>query len=314
MTPMTRTRLRPLLRRIRGVSPEHAERMKDRILLALGTLHSQSDSLSSITSIHDAEFRVFSQFGEDGIIQYLTRRIAGLVDFFVEIGVEDYRESNTRFLLEKDNWRGVIIDSGAAHIGFLDQRDLRWRHSVDALTAFVEPDNINELLRSADVPQDPGIVSIDIDGMDYWVLEAMELHPGVLIVEYNAMFGPDRSVTVPYEPRFRRELAHYSGTYFGASLAALDRLATERGYRLIGCTAAGNNAFFVRQDLRCPLPALTPREAFVESRFREAKDPHGRLTFTAARSSATDSLLRLPLVEVTTGTTITVSELFGTGT
>jgi hypothetical protein len=84
--------------------------------------------------VRDAEFRVFSQFGEDGIIQFLTHRLAP-PDTFVEIGVADYAESNTRFLAMKDNWRGVIFNAGTAHIEFLRTSEMAWRYSIDAVSS-----------------------------------------------------------------------------------------------------------------------------------------------------------------------------------
>jgi len=149
------------------------ERKLDPLRLQLGWL--QSREVRSATGLRDAEFRVYSQFGEDGIIQFLTHRIPIKREIFVEFGVWDYSESNTRFLLEQDNWRGLIIDAGAEHQTFLERSGLGWRHTIDAVSAFVDRDNINALISGAGIEGDIGLLSIDIDGNDYWVLEAIDV-------------------------------------------------------------------------------------------------------------------------------------------
>ena len=116
-------------------------------------------------TLRDAEFRAFSQFGEDGIIQWLIARVPIDRERFVEIGAGNYGESNTRFLLEHDNWTGTVIDSGEAHIRYVAGTDLAWRHTIECVSAFVTRDNVNDLVGNGDL----GLLSIDIDGNDYWV-------------------------------------------------------------------------------------------------------------------------------------------------
>src|SRR5207302_5091937 len=158
-----------------------------------------------------AEFRVFSQFGEDGIIQYLIRRAQILrpLRSFVEFGVESYVESNTRFLLLNDNWCGLIMDGDAANIDAVKTSALYWRHDLTAKAAFIDRDNVDRLISSAGFSGEIGLLSIDIDGNDYWVWERVsEVNPVIVVVEYNSVFGQSRGVTVPYDPRFRRSEAH----------------------------------------------------------------------------------------------------------
>ncbi len=117
-------------------------------------------------------------------------------------------------------------------------------------------------------------MSIDIDGNDYWVLESINsIRPIILICEYNAVFGDVYPISIPYDPRFRRSNAHYSNLYFGASIEALRLLALQKGYRFVGTTSAGNDAFFVREDyaeqfVDCSLESI---QAFP-SLFRESRD------------------------------------------
>ena len=258
------------------------------------------------SGLGDLEFRIFSQYGEDGIINYLSGLVSAEERSFVEIGVEDYTEANTRFLLTHRLWRGTIIDASGAHVRTVEDTGLRWKYGVEPLVSFVEPDNLETSLDAADVPDTIGLLSIDIDGMDYWVLESMHRRARIIVVEYNSLFGPHATVSLPYIRSFDRRSHHYSTLYFGASLGAFDFLLRPRGYRLIGCTTAGNNAFFVHEEMVCPLETLTPQQAFVDGIFRQARDVSGRLTYEAASASVGDDLEVLPLVDVATGKALAV--------
>ena len=286
------------------------ERRLDALRLQLGWL--QSREARAAGSLSDAEFGVFSQWGEDGIIQFLTRRVPIENDVFVEIGVQDYRESNTRFLLEQDGWRGLIVDAGTAHQDFLEASQLGWRHWIDAVSAFVDRDNVNELIAGAGIEGDIGLLSIDIDGNDYWVLEAIEVvSPRILVVEYNSVFGPEAEITVPYDPRFDRAEAHSSWLYFGASIAALAKLAGRQGYSLVGSNRAGVNAFFVRDDVIGELPRLRPRDAYVRSRFRESRGPDGELSLASEHADRVALMARMPVIDLRTGRETTVEDAVG---
>jgi hypothetical protein len=234
--------------------------------------------------LRDAEFKVFSQFGDDGIIQYLIHRLSPLPDSFVEFGVEDYRESNTRFLLLNDNWRGLVLDSNQKNISRIQESDIYWRHTLTAKSAWITRDNINNLLRDAGFVGEIGLLSIDIDGNDYWVWEKLDVvNPVVTIVEYNSVFGPDLAVTIPYDPNFARYKVHFSGQFWGASLSALHLLAKRKGYSLVGCNSGGNNAYFIRNDRIGNLPLLEPGEAFVDARWRDSRDKDGKLTYLSGQ-------------------------------
>ena len=118
-------------------------------------------------TLREAEFGIFSQWGEDGIIQYLVGRVPIERKAFVEIGVEDYRECNTRFLLCNNNWEGLIVDSGTAHLRTLEEEGLRWRYGIDGVSRWVTSDNVNGILEEAGMTGDIGLLSLDIDGVDY---------------------------------------------------------------------------------------------------------------------------------------------------
>jgi len=296
---------------VRGVRSKLVPRSLDieRMQLALGRLESRIVQSRQYARICDAEFQVFSQFGEDGIIQYLISRVPIERDVFVEFGVGDYRESNTRFLLCNDNWRGLILDAGTAHLDFVRSNPLGWRHSIEARSIFVTRENINEAIADAGIAGEVGLLSIDIDGNDYWVLDAIKaISPRILIAEYNSTFGPEATVSVPYTPRFERAKAHYSHLYWGASLAAICLAADRKDMAFVGSNSAGNNAFFVRRDVVGDLPTLTSQQGWVDSRFRDSRDPDGNLTYIGGRAARLAAIADQPLVDVTTGSMTTVAQ------
>jgi hypothetical protein len=237
----------------------------------------------SLSSLSDAEFKVTSQWGEDGIIDWLIERaqIPPALRTFIEFGVEDYRESNTRFLLKNRNWRGLIMDSSPALVDAVQKDGLAWRYDLTPRPAFITRENINELLASAGFGLDIGLLSIDVDGIDYWVWEAIEaVRPVIVICEYNAVFGDIHPVSIPYDSTFNRTRANHSNLYFGASIGALCSLAVRKGYRFLGTTSAANNAFFIREDYSKPLlDGSIGRIHALPSIFRESRDASGQLNY-----------------------------------
>lgn len=183
--------------------------------LQTGWLHVQSLlSKGKLNNLHEAEFKIYSQWGDDGIIQYLVRNISIRNQSFLEFGVSDYRESNTKFLLLNNNWKGVVFDSDEKNITKIRQAEWYWRHDVGALPVWVTRENINEQLSSAGLRGDIGLLHIDIDGNDYWVWESItEILPTIVCIEYNSVFGSERAVSVPYRPDFDRFKAHDSGLF-----------------------------------------------------------------------------------------------------
>lgn len=192
-------------------------------------------------------FKVYSQHDEDGIIQEIFRRIGASKRTFVEFGVETGIECNTVKLLI-EGWRGLWIEANvqacrnisSTFDTFLKDRRLTLKQSL------ATAENINTLIKSADLDGEIDLLGIDIDFNDYWVWKAIEIvKPRVVVIEYNAGLRPPLSLTVPYQPN------HAGGgtNFFGASLEALVRLGRQKGYRVVGCNISGSNAFFVREDL-----------------------------------------------------------------
>lgn len=237
----------------------------------------------TIASLHEVEFKIFSQFGDDGIIHWLVNQLKMTSKTFVEFGVENYQESNTRFLLRKENWSGLVMDGSSGNVKQIRRLPEFWKHELHVESAFIDAENINRLLTSYLVGRELGLLHIDIDGNEYWIWKAINVvKPALVVIEYNAVFGVDRAITVPYRADFLRTKAHFSNLYFGTSLPALGLLAKRKGYEFVGCNSAGNNAYFVRSD--CMGPAIKSRpieDGFVNSKFRESRDENGNLTYVS---------------------------------
>ncbi|MGH8246542.1 MAG: hypothetical protein ACREUU_08920 [Gammaproteobacteria bacterium] len=193
------------------------------------------------------EATIYSQSGEDGVIAEIFRRIGVTNRYFAEFGSGDGRENNTLLLLVA-GWSGLWLE---AHAEFVKTANETFRREVEekrlvARQAFVTAENIEELFRSANVPRSFDLLSIDIDRNDYWVWKAIQSYqPRAVVIEYNAVFPPGISWVVNYEPNSLWD----GSSHFGASLTALERLARDKGYSLVGCNLLGSNAFFVRSEL-----------------------------------------------------------------
>ena len=254
----------------------------DELKINQGLMLSALNETRKSTNLTDYEFKVFSQWGEDGIIQYLSKAIEMKHKTFIEFGVESFMEANCRFLLMKDNWNGYVIDASSSNIANLKKSYFYWKYQIEAVDAFVTKDNINDLLAKSGFDEDVGILSIDVDGNDYFILEAIDtVRPRILICEYNAVFGA-RRISVPYDPNFCRTRKHYSNLYWGASLSAITFLANRKGYSLVGTNSSACNAFFVRDDLlNEKVKVLTAEKAFSPSTIRQSRDKQGNLSYLA---------------------------------
>jgi hypothetical protein len=250
-------------------------------LVSLGKLHAEANrKKEQIRAWSEVEFQVFSQRGEDGIIQYLINKIEITNPIFIEFGVENYTESNTRFLLVNNNWNGLVIDGSKHNIKFIQKDFIYWKYDLTAYHSFITKDNINELIGRYTSCRDIGLLSVDVDGNDYWIWDAISvISPRIVVCEYNSVFGPQKQVTVPYDPAFVRGKAHYSDLYFGASLAAFVQLGEKKGYDFVGVASTGVNAFFVRKDLSAPFKKVDSATGFVESPNRDSRGRKGNLSF-----------------------------------
>ncbi|MBI4728156.1 MAG: hypothetical protein HY775_01430 [Acidobacteria bacterium] len=222
--------------------------------------------------INDHECRLYSQNGEDGILLYLFSK-AGVTDgTFVEFGIEAGVDNSTN-LAVNFGWRGLLMDCSSERVetarAFYAAALPGGSSSVRIVQTLVTPDNINDLLASNGFFGEIDLLTLDIDGNDYWVWKAITaIDPRVAVIEYNASFGAERSITTAYDPKFDRFEKHPSGFYHGASLRAMAALGNDKGYRLVGCDSQGLNAFFVRRDVALEIPEVSAEDAFFPIAMR----------------------------------------------
>jgi hypothetical protein len=222
-----------------------------------------------VQNLRKAEFRRYSQFGEDGILLYLISQVHSTSRRFVEIGIEDGRQCNTANLSINFGWRGLLVDCNERDVelakAYYTARPEVEPGQVDIRCQLITPHNVNQTLADAGMTgDDVDVFSLDIDGNDFWVWQALTvIRPRIVIVEYNQTLGPERSFVAKYDRTFNRFEKHPFGLYYGASLAAMTKLGREKGYELVGCESNGVNAFFVEASL---VPgrfnALTPAQAY----------------------------------------------------
>lgn len=284
-----------------------------KILEAKQIINQQRAGGVQFKSIHDYEFCVFSQFGDDGIIQYLINEI-GIEEGskkFIEFGVEDYTESNTRFLLVNNNWKGLVMDCSDHNIASIKCDEIYWRYDLTAIHQFVTRDNINKIIKDNGFSGQIGLLHIDIDGNDYWVWESIkEVDPTIVIMEYNSVFGNEHAITIPYDPKFERNLAHSSNLFWGCSLGSLVALAAKKGYAFVGCNSTGINAYFVKKTKLGKIKSLTLKEGYVESKYRESRDSKGNLTFISGKDRI-HQIEKMKVFDVKQGRTVSLKSLIG---
>ncbi|MDA1094285.1 MAG: hypothetical protein O3A25_13595 [Acidobacteria bacterium] len=206
-------------------------------------------------NILSQRFHELSQNEEDGITLAFIRQVGESNRRFVEIGA-GVNGGNTGFLAESCGWTGLMVDGSPARADKLHARFAQY--GVHTRGAWITTDNVNQLVSDSELTGEIDLLSLDIDGNDYWVWQRLDVcSPRIVILEFNAAFGPERAVTVPYDPAFDRgTFATVTRQYYGASLAAFERLGREKGYRLVLVEPRGVNAYFLRDDVGPDLPAL----------------------------------------------------------
>lgn len=231
------------------------------------TLLSSQRRYADLKRLNRYENEILSQCGEDGIIEEIFRRIGTTNRHFVEFGAGNGLQNSTAALL-LNNWTGSWIEGDASLASIIKSKfaALIVRHRLTLTEAFVTAENIEQLFVSLDVPESFDLLSIDIDGNDYWVWKSIvHYHPRVVIGEYNGRYGATLPWVMKYNPSHR-----WNGScYYGASLKSLELLGALKGYSLVGCNLSGVNAFFVQNSLLNDLFAapFTAENHFEPQRF-----------------------------------------------
>jgi hypothetical protein len=256
--------------------------------------HSRIADLSQADELRSNEFKVYSQNGEDGIILYVLSKIGVSSRRYVNIG-SGGQSSNSANLFLNYGWCGVEIDGSADALAQFRDLHLSRRkpdgEGIETIQAQVTRENVNAILESHAYTGEIDLLSIDVDGNDYWIWEALDIvNPRLVVLEYNAFFGKERALSVVYDPEFERVKKHFSTWYCGASLCAFYRLGRRKGYTLVGCESNGVNAFFVRDDLL--------GESFAEVSPGEAYYSHFQADQRITREGLRSLLEEMNYVEV----------------
>jgi hypothetical protein len=214
-------------------------------------------SLKYLPPFDKVEFSSYSQNGEDGILLFIFLIIGTKSKKVVEIGAGNGIECNAANLIINHGWSGLLIDGKKRNTekgkSFYKQRTNAWKFTriePKIVNSWITIENVNTLIESNGFSGDIDLLSLDIDGIDFWIWKAIEVvSPRVVILEYNNRWAANQSVSVPYNSNFvGLEILPEGKGYFGASLMAYTKLAKEKGYRLIGANSPNTNAFFMRND------------------------------------------------------------------
>ena len=280
----------------------------DKIKTNQGLIHFNSRSISSEFSFNSYGFSVFSRYDEDGLINILINGFDNIPKNFIEFGVDDFTEANCRFLTETLQWKGAVFEGNKKAFNRMIAKDFYWKKNLLIYNSFLNVDNIQNTLSKSNFKNNLGILSVDVDGNDWYLLEkSLIFNPLIVVVEYNSLFGNKYPVSIPYNANFNRTKAHKSSLYYGASLKAFDYLLSDRGYKLVGTNAGGNNAFFVKEDRFKFKNFITDSEtAFKKCIFNESRIEKINVKDT---KSFPEDLLELPLQLVDSNKKIKLREI-----
>lgn len=228
--------------------------------------------------LRDVALSVHSQFEEDGILLVLFAWLRTTNRQCIELCSGDSMESNSANLILNHGWNGILCDGDpenvrAARRFFSRCRSTRLWPPVIA-REWLTAENVNDFLRGHDAHAEPDLLSIDVDGNDYWLWKAIDsIRPRVVVIEINHLWGTDRAVTIPYDPEFRAITTRHGTDYAGASLPAMVKLGREKGFRLVAVNRLGTNAFFVRNGLGEEVfPEIDPDSCFDHPRARFGRE------------------------------------------
>ncbi len=240
--------LRSLLERSAGGTVGTTDKVSQLILA--NQYRELANAGKALPSLEDTEFRAFSQNGEDGILLYVFSLIGMGERRCVEICAGDGIECNTANLIVNHGWSGLLFDGDNRLVergrAFYSRLPDTAQFPPKLVNSWITRENINELLKTHGFEGPVDLLSLDLDGVDYWIWEAIEvIRPRVVIAEVQCIWGSERAVTVPYSDTFKTPPIDRFLIYSGASLPAFVKLARRKGYRLVGVQRLGFNAVFV---------------------------------------------------------------------
>jgi len=269
------------------------------------------NNLKNIKKLEQAYFKVFSQDNEDGIIQYLLKSFELETVKFVEIGTQDYSESNTRYIFETRRCEGLIIDPFPDLEKKIDSILRIWKNKLSIHNEFINSENINKVLEKYSFEKNIDIFSIDIDGIDFWVLNSLPSQISkIFIIEYNPFFGAEKEISVPNIKNFERLKYDPTGICFGASLKAIIKLMEQKGYVFVGTNRLNVNSFFVLKELidkiNIQLPNVNNLDEFTDSKINIINTGAGRFK---SISDIKENIKNLEVVDLKLNQRIKLNEI-----
>jgi len=286
-----------------------------KFLLGQSAIISSRATADSFKDLWDAEVKVYSQWGEDGILDYICGAIGVSKPNIIEIGAGNFIECNSRFLAESRNANIIAVDGRNDLKENVETSSVFWKSQIIPLVDWVTPDKINSIILLGEEKFGKiDIFSIDLDGNDYWIIKEANLTKiDVVVLEYNPIFGAIKEVSVPRDDEFDRYKKHFTGLYYGASLRAYIKLLINKGFIFIGTNRVGNNAFFVKNNLLHNFKIAIPSDLdkYVDWRIRESREESGRLSFLSGKDRL-EVIKELPLIELTTQSEVNVGSLIET--
>ena len=237
-----------------------------------------------IKNFSELSYKVFSQNGEDGFIDYLLFSLNIDKPKFIEIGIGTYKESNTRFLFERTSPEGLIIDTIENLEKKVKKNVCFWKGDLNVVKKFINTENIISTLEENNFLNEIDLFSLDIDGIDYWILDKLPKNLSkICVIEYNPIFGSELEITVPNKANFNRSEYHFSHLCYGMSLKALIKIMDKKGYLFVGSNELNNNAFFIQKKyqskINIDLPDNNNLKKFTISNVRESRDKNGVLNY-----------------------------------
>ena len=250
---------------------------------SVAAIKSQRCYYGEIKDLRQSELKVFSQNGEDGILDFLIERIAIQKPTMLEIGSGNFYECNSRFLNYLRNSSVYLVDANIDELNFKkNYRQRTVNSSIFCNKIFVNKKNIRDVVDHAlKLLGTINILSIDLDGNDYWIVEAMgNINLDIIIVEYNPILSTVEPVSTIYDLNFNRADKHYSFKYYGASLESFIEYFKISGFIFIGTTSQGTNAFFVNMKYSAIFDGLIKDpNVYKNISSRESRDETGKLSF-----------------------------------
>lgn len=271
----------------KGILSSISQEYSEKELFNTGLILSKQNNLrfKKIKNLSEVEFSVFSQWGDDGIIDWLNYILNFKKKRFVEIGVQDYYECNTRFILKKKNWSGLVLDMSKKYIDKIKSQSVYWKHNITAKKAYVTAENINQILTKYNYSKNISLLSLDIDGNDFWVMKKLKINADLIICEFNGIFGDIHEITVPYKKNFDRTREHHSNLYYGCSIKSLVTLLLKKNYFFIGTNSAGNNAYFINATHYQRVKKRIREFKIFPPKFRESRNKKFQKTFLPLKKS-----------------------------